>query len=331
MRKSFLAAGALAAFLIPAGLANAGCYGPECGGETPDYNSSYNSYLAGGKTGHTSSSVIYGKTPVYSSGSSVTYRSSSSSPCPSGSTKSADGVCIVSGSGTTTSRVINNSWSGTTQSSHAGHNHYSHSAHTNKTSSVSVYESGRKYYAPTSSSTISSVSSYTPSYSYSSGSYSSAYGSGYSSNYVSGRTTSTMSAPCPAGSRREGGICLANSSGTIYSGSTSTVSIVPFSEPVIRAGRLLGLGDNETLLPTSCPTSVYNPQGAKVLGCYTVNKPVVRQVYVQPQIHTVRVVRPVIYVRYPVPTPVAVPVMTRTCANVWTRYGERWPGRTCGW
>lgn len=61
---------------------------------------------------------------------------------------------------------------------------------------------------------------------------------------------------------------------------------------------LPGLGYNESLRPTTCPTAVYNPNGGKVLGCYNVVKPVAQTSYY-------RIVRPVIYVRYPVP--VAVP------------------------
>lgn len=59
-----------------------------------------------------------------------------------------------------------------------------------------------------------------------------------------------------------------------------------------------GLGQNETLRARACPTNVHNPEGGKVLGCYDVVKPV-------PQTNYYRVVRPIIYVRYPVP--VAVP------------------------
>lgn len=68
-----------------------------------------------------------------------------------------------------------------------------------------------------------------------------------------------------------------------FSGSTTSVA---------------GLGLNESLRPTSCPVNVYNPNGGQVLGCYNVVKPV-------PQTTYYRIVRPVIYVRYPVP--VAVP------------------------
>ena len=100
-----------------------------------------------------------------------------------------------------------------------------------------------------------------------------------------------------------------------FSGSTSSVS---------------GLGYGESLQSTNCPVNVYNPDGGRVLGCYNVVKPV-------PQTNYVRVVRPIIYVRYPVP--VAVP--TYSACNVVTHYsrygGRAWNqglgygyGRRCG-
>ena len=65
-----------------------------------------------------------------------------------------------------------------------------------------------------------------------------------------------------------------------------------------------GLGAGEYLQNTNCPTNVYNPDGGRVLGCYNVVKQV-------PQTNYVRVVRPIVYVRYPVP--VAVPVYNYGC------------------
>lgn len=97
-----------------------------------------------------------------------------------------------------------------------------------------------------------------------------------------------------------------------FSGSTSSVA---------------GLGLNESLQATSCPVSVHNPSGAKVLGCYNVVKPV-------PQTTYYRVVRPVVYVRYPVP--VAVPYWSGcTVVTHTSRYGDRVGhsgnyGRRCG-
>ena len=75
-----------------------------------------------------------------------------------------------------------------------------------------------------------------------------------------------------------------------------------------------GLGMNESLQATNCPVNVYGAGEGTVLGCYNVVKPV-------PQTAYYRVVRPVVYVRYPVP--VAVPY-TSPCHTVkhFSRYGD---------
>lgn len=91
-----------------------------------------------------------------------------------------------------------------------------------------------------------------------------------------------------------------------FSGATSSVA---------------GLGYNESLRATSCPVNVYGTSsGATVLGCYNVVKPVPRTTYY-------RVVRPVIYVRYPVP--VAAPCRTQCCEPIintrYSRYGGYGP------
>ncbi len=105
-----------------------------------------------------------------------------------------------------------------------------------------------------------------------------------------------------------GSFCSASTS-NYSSYSAASQQVVPFSTSVSNVSnvRLAGLGSNERLCPTKCPVNVYNPNGGKVLGCYNVCKtaPVVQTNYVQTY---VRVVRPIIYVRYPVPTPVEVPV-----------------------
>jgi hypothetical protein len=69
------------------------------------------------------------------------------------------------------------------------------------------------------------------------------------------------------------------------------------------SGTYGGLGPNESLHPTRCPISVHNPNGHQVTGCYKVVKR-----WTPPQVHRpaphrvyYRVVRPIIYVRYPVP------------------------------
>jgi len=181
------------------------------------------------------------------------------------------------------------------------------------------------------------------------------HGSYGSHSSYSSSTSYAPQSPCPTGSNRDSsGLCMSNSNGSSYSSSTSYSSatnyssasprVVPFTTSVsnISEHRVNGMGANEYLSKTNCPTSVYNPEGGKVLGCYSVVKP--KPVYVQPApvrvtvptYNTVRVVRPIIYVRYPVP--VAVPVYQQfhgyqqysSCAaNSYSRYGENWPGRGC--
>lgn len=69
------------------------------------------------------------------------------------------------------------------------------------------------------------------------------------------------------------------------------------------SGSYSGLGQNERLHGTQCPVRVQSPQAHRVLGCYKVVKQ-----WTPPKIHRpapqqvfYRVVRPIIYVRYPVP------------------------------
>lgn len=82
---------------------------------------------------------------------------------------------------------------------------------------------------------------------------------------------------------------------------------------------LPGLGLNERLCPTACASGGTDTAGNRVLGCYKVCQPV-QPVRVQ---NYVKVVRPVVYVRYPVVQP-QVPV----CGPTWrSRYG----GHGCGW
>ncbi len=128
-----------------------------------------------------------------------------------------------------------------------------------------------------------------------------------------------------------------------YSDANNT--IVPFTATTtnISNHKIAGMGENEFLTPTTCPVNVYTPSGAKVLGCYAVAKPAPTRVRVRvttPSVRTVRVVRPIIYVRYPVPVPVPFPVYTgynrysgytSSCSTQYaTRYGYNWPGRPCG-
>jgi hypothetical protein len=144
------------------------------------------------------------------------------------------------------------------------------------------------------------------------------------------------------------GAAHGSSYGSSYSSSyNSTAKTVPFTTTVnkIYKHRVAGMAKNEFLTPTTCPTSVYNPGGHKVLGCYSVVKPVQPVRHVQTVKHVqqiryqqVRVVRPIIYVRYPVPTPMPIPApVCRSQALVcgsggsgcggttYSRYGNTWP------
>jgi len=178
-------------------------------------------------------------------------------------------------------------------------------------SSTSAYESAPSY----------SSSSYTTSPSYSSSSsssystdpmYNTSYSYGTSNSYSGAVSSSYADATYGTGSISN---AYTGSDVELYgfSGSTSSVA---------------GLGAGESLQATSCPVNVYNPGGGKVLGCYNVVKPV-------PQTTYYRVVRPIVYVRYPVP--VAVPYYSNcTVVTHASRYGNHWGagyggyGRRCG-
>ena len=170
-----------------------------------------------------------------------------------------------------------------------------------------------------------------------------------SSAYASSSAVSSSAASSPAYARSS---AYANSSamrGTM-SGSTyrSTGQVVPFTTSVSKISnyRVAGMANNEFLSPTTCPTNVYNPGGDKVLGCYKVVKPLqVARPVPQIRYQQVRVVRPIIYVRYPVPMPMPVPMQmpvpvcrTQTVCNsgcnsmTYSRYGNAWPqgGSNCG-
>jgi len=151
----------------------------------------------------------------------------------------------------------------------------------------------------------SSVSSYESAPSYSTSSYRTS--PSYSTSY--GGTLSSSYADATYGT---------GSISNTYTG--GDVEIYGFSGS---ATSVPGLGLNESLQATSCPVSVHNPGGGRVLGCYNVVKPV-------PQTTYYRVVRPIIYVRYPVP--VAVPYWSGcTVVTHASRYGGGWGhGRRCG-
>lgn len=122
--------------------------------------------------------------------------------------------------------------------------------------------------------------------------------------------------------------------------SDSSTSYVPFSTPgssvtssTISGYSVPGLGANERLCPTACGDSVgvHGVGKGRVMGCYKVCKPAV--VYTPRPVvqrHVVRVVRPIIYVRYPVvQRPVCPPVHVTTH---YSRYGDYGYGAgRCGW
>lgn len=168
-------------------------------------------------------------------------------------------------------------------------------------------------YCQSSSSSLAPLGSWTASsgHTYSTGS---SYSSG--SNYNSGSTRYVSTQSYPSHAYPSGSISQSYTDSSIqtygFSGSTSG---------------LPGLGANESLRATNCPTNVYNPEGGTVLGCYNVVKPVAQTSYY-------RIVRPVIYVRYPVP--VAVPYYSGcTVVTHTSRYGGHAHhghhyGRRCG-
>ena len=205
------------------------------------------------------------------------------------------------------------------------------------------------YNLPPLSSASSSVTYAQAPTSYSSGT---TYSSAPTTSYSSGTTYSSGSsfrstAACPSGSTKQAdGTCLSTSpaisSGNIIGGSSSfgssstytaapTIassslrlgpSISSSSSAPIHSSGLIGLGASEGLRPTSCPVAVHNPNGAQVLGCYDVVKPVPAPapvVRTQTVVRTVptlyQVVRPVVAVPYAVPVPCGAPQVIKT------RYG----------
>lgn len=141
--------------------------------------------------------------------------------------------------------------------------------------------------------------------------YSMAYGSSNSvtlpgtHNYSSGYAMSDSAADAKYGTGSISGAYVDHSSvGSAYTSGTITGVTMP------------GLGVNERLVATSCTDgiNVHGADGKQVLGCYKIAQPVQVQNYV-------RVVRPIVYVRYPVPVPVVTP-----CAPT-----HHWGARRCGW
>jgi len=278
------------------------------------------STMAGGMSYGSSS---YGGSS-YSSGSTITSYSSfgGTADCPPGSNRAGDGTCMMSGGsslgmGSTSSRT----YGGSSSSSYTPS--YSSSSSYTPSSSYSSYSSSSRSANCPAGSTRSADGvcmvqggSSSSSYSYSSTPLNSYRGQ--SSYVVDSTVTSTMS-DSEADFRYGSG----SISGPYTDGSNT---IVPFSttSATLTNYRVPGMGSNEFLSPTDCPVNVYNPGGGTVLGCYQVSKPAPVRVTV-PSYHTVRVVRPVIYVRYPVPTP--VPMAMPMCgSHHWhSRYGNNWP------
>ena len=173
----------------------------------------------------------------------------------------------------------------------------------------------------------------------------SAAGFSSSSAYASSSAASGSAASSAAYARSS---AYTNSSAMSGSAYRSTGQVVPFTTTVSKISnyRVAGMARNEFLSPTACPTNVYNPGGDKVLGCYKVVKPLqVARPVPQIRYQQVRVVRPIIYVRYPVPVPVPMPMpmpvpvcRTQTVCNsgcssmTYSRYGNAWPqgGSNCG-
>lgn len=140
------------------------------------------------------------------------------------------------------------------------------------------------------------------------------YGYGYSSGYGYGNTYAGVASADYASSVYGSG----SISETYSAGNTQVVSFPVQSTSTGYAPMsnwtVPGLGANERLTPTSCPTAVHNPEGGQVLGCYSVVKPA-------PVYRRLQVVRPVVYVPVPVPTPV-YSNCTRTVVTHSSRYGD---------
>jgi|GEM_PF-1004388 len=192
-------------------------------------------------------------------------------------------------------------------SAYEGGSTYSHSSHSTPSYSSSSYDAGE---------TIVSGSTYSSapvSYSSSSSSYTSSY-SAPSNRYVGVASDAYADATYGSGSISQA------YEDTSYS--TSSSNYVPFSggsmttTGTISGLSIPGMGANEELCPVDCAKPVGSIGSGRVLGCYAVCKPAPKPVtyttYTQ-------VVRPVIYVRYPVPY--AVPYMVPGAMHA-SRYGD---------
>lgn len=234
--------------------------------------------LHGSSVSHSSNQLAGGhsfSTPSYSSTSSHTSSFGGVANCPTGTTPQSDGTCLA---GSSFGSSFGSSSSLSSSSSFSSGSSYDAGSINSQLSNIG---SSTTYSSPSSS----YVSSSAPVYSASSTSYSSApvYSSGQEYNGVS----------VPPLSQRFASSSSSDNSYTLSSFSTGD------SAPLSSSYKLAGLGASESLTPTSCPVAVHNPAGARVLGCYSVSRPKPKTVT-----HYTRVVRPVIYVRYPVPTAV---------------------------
>lgn len=115
------------------------------------------------------------------------------------------------------------------------------------------------------------------------------------------------------------------SSTVVSSGSYSTTGIsssytLP-SSTISASGSTSGLslGAGETLNPTNCSVNVDAPEGSRVLGCYTIGSTQPAAPIATTQYY--RVVRPVVYVRYPVPVPVPYTVNVPAYAPCGASFG----------
>jgi len=239
------------------------------------------------------------------------------------------------------------SYGSTNHSSHSPGMHGSHSSGSHSSHSMST-----RYGSASTSPCPSGSSRANDGYCISSGSSSSVGISGASTHAATGGYTSPPSmAPSMGSTQMAMGEYTSPPSMAPSMGGANTISFTS-SARNISHHRIDGMGSNEFLSATTCPTSVYNPGGAKVLGCYSVVKKAPVPVYrpapvVVPQTHyqQVRVVRPIIYVRYPVPTPVPVyqqnfshyshssQYQSGGCGVAYSRYGNNWPrmGGCGGW
>jgi hypothetical protein len=185
---------------------------------------------------------------------------------------------------------------------------------------VASYSGASAYAGASSSGTTSNASSYA---------HSSAHAgtSGYARASATAQSTTSHGSAYATASASSGAHATATAHAHSYA-STHNAPVVTstYQEHQYRhegfSGTYRGLGHNERLHPTTCPVAVHNPQRHQVTGCYKVVKqwtppkiqrPVPQRVYY-------RVVRPIIYVRYPVPVCVTGPCQTQP--HYRSRYGS---------